>query len=494
MSKEYIYELSSESNYKFRPVYNVQDFVSERYAAVDGNYTYDVMSIGNQTLPQHPGGMGKGYYYAEMEGVIEFKNSEVDQFYNITPYGYYPVAGRYPKLYGTAGSTAGCVEVAISKYLADSIMYRLQSNTVFFGKKINTYDDLLGARFKPAYTNMASNTPPFIIVGVYNCGDIPSDYDLLKTAYVQDRNDPNKALIDEFNAYLCSGAQKLLMVAEGEIQRTINSFGKPIAYFDEPAEYWMDDVYDHGSDDKKVQQFFFEQTTVPAKNVVMFDTLYPYGKDDDGNDLYRSTDTYTLKDNEVLLNASDFELLFTRELARLDIENPTTKEVYATTLKGYTNEIHNYGVQGKGEQLRAALVNAFNVANNYITPVAYENVNFGSDLFVDGRHLFRNITLYRRLDSNDATYKIPLKVVGVYYGIQKTNQDTYHYEPIVFNKNTLNAFGININQGYYQSATSLINNDKMACNTLSKMFTREEGLLIKWYKHVHFNRQFGLDN
>lgn len=489
MSQEYIDELSAEANYKFRPVYNVQDFVSERYASVDGNYTYDIMSIGNQMLPQHPGGMGKGYYYAEMEGVIEFKNSEVDEFYNITPYGYYPIAGRYPKLYGTEGSTAGYVEVAISKYLADSIMYRLQSNAVFFGKKITSYEDLLEAKFKPAHTNMASNTPPFIIVGIYNCGDIPSDYDLLKTAYVQDRNDPNKALIEEFNAYLCSGAQKLLMVAEGEIERTIDSFGKPIAYFDEPAEYWMDDVYDHGSDDKKVQQYFFEQKTVPAKNVVMFDTLYPYGKDDDGNDLYRPTDTYTLKDNEVLINASDFELLFTRELARLDIENKFTKEVYATTLKGYTNEIHNYGVQGKGEQLRAALINAFNVANTHLTPVAYEegfsmDGYFKDDLFVDGKHLFRNITLYRRLDSNDVTYEIPLKVVGVYYGIQKTNQDTYHYEPIVFNKDTLKFIGINTDQGYYQSATSLINTDKKSCNAIAERLVISQGVSLKWYKNT----------
>ncbi len=469
MSEEYINELNEESGYNFRPVYNVSDFVTSSYSTVKEDNAYRIANTGNTALNINT--KGKGYYYPEIGGVIEFKNSELDPMGNITPYGYYMLCGeRYPKLSGTEGSTPGYTEIAISKYLAETIMHCLKVHSNFFpGENILSIEDLIGKVIKPSQVGLMSGNP-FKIVSIYHCGDIPEEYDFLKDSYVKDKNDPNKAIIEELDAYLSSGVQKLIMVAEGEIAKSIKDLGKPIAYLNEPATYTVDDN-SQGYRNYMAEKFFC-QDTVSAKNVVMFDTLFPYGKDGNGNDLYKSTDTYTLNDNEVLINSSDFRLLMVEEIASM-IKPDNYAGMPAADLRDYLNLIDTYGNQGNETQLRKNLQLAFSVANGFLTPEVYPTI-------YPNPGMFRNIVLEREITATKELSTKNLKVVGVYFGVQVATPDD-QYEPMVFNKNTLKSMGINTDQGHYAMATSLVNTSKKSCNTISQRLVNDSGITLVWY-------------
>ena len=470
MSEEYIEKLNVESGYDFRPVYNVSDFVSSSYSVVKEDNDYRIANSGNTVLNINM--VGKGYYYPEIGGVIEFKNNELDPMGNIIPYGYYTICGRYPKLSGTEGSTPGYTEIAISKYMAETILHCLKVHSNFFGsEKVNTIEDLKDKVIKPSQVGLMVGKP-FKIVGIYNCGEIPEDYEFLKDAYVKDKNDPNKAIIEELDAYLSSGVQKLIMVAEGEIAKSIKDIGKPVAYLNEPSTYYVDD---NSSGFKNIMvDRFFCQDSVNANSVVMFDTLFPYGEDADGNDLYKSTDTYTLADNEVLIAVTDFRLLLENELSLHDTSFPEATGDFAnpvSKLRNFLNLIDTYGNQGNEKELRKNLALAFNVSNTYLTPACGVITNPG---------LYRDIVLEQEVTATKQIYVNNLKVVGVYFGVQPANPDN-EYEPIVFNRKTLENMGINTEQGYYPMATSLINTNKKACNAIASRLVQEEGVTLVWY-------------
>ncbi|MBQ3234880.1 MAG: ATP-binding cassette domain-containing protein [Clostridia bacterium] len=485
MSQEYIDQLNEESGYDFRPIYNVKDFVVETYSSVRTDNAYIITNEKNAKLPEEM--KGRGYYYGEISGVIEFKDSEVDEFYNIPSYGYECIAGRYPLRSGSPESTVGYTEVAISKYMADTLKHYVKDDRNYFGKPLsddNYYEDLIGVKFKPGQLNMLSTTPRFIIVGVYDCGELPAKYDILKTSYVASNDDPNKALIEEFYAYLSSGTQKLIMVAEGEIEHSIEYFGKPIAYQDEPAEHFIDD-YSGGYINSMNSNFFCEKT-VSAENVVMFDTLTPIGKDEEGYDVYKDKTTYKLGENEVLLNITDLPLIFEREQSQFSYFNgeenvdivDARKKFYANTISEELRDLRQAGIEGNRKEVEAKLLSVFNIANTHLTIHSH-----GDRYSAENKPGFsRDVVLNRKVTANGITYKTNLKVVGIYFGMQdKTSGFDTNYEPLVFSESTLKNIGINVEQGYYPMAISLVNTNEDASNVVASRLAKKEGIVLVWY-------------
>lgn len=455
-----IAELNAGTGFDFKPVYSAKLFVSKDFS-VPGKSTYGISNTDNKNFTIKA--KGKKYYYPQVNGIIEFGQDEVNAFGEIEKYGYYPVgASRFPEY--NVNDTY--VEVAISEYLAESLLYHLGANSPFFGndKRINVIEDLLGVQFKISGANMDQQAPVLRIVGIYNCGDIPAEYDFLKDAYYSEKNDPNKPQADALYAYLSSGAHNLIMVAQGEAQRAIDRFNKPIPFYDEPANYSIDDTIDdkYIVYSKYVRDYFFTQETIPGDKVVMFDSL---------TKAYDETapKTYELKENEILIHASDLRNLFQLEL--------TDKDTKSGTLRDYLGKVREFGSYDDRDQrkeLSSAMTICFNLANELL----YKSY---PQLF-NGKDMFRNITLIRNLSANNVENRVELKVVGVYYGMQNMSVAEGSYSPFVSNTKTLENIGVYTGQGNYAYAIGL----KANANTSSSKFiasklTASSGLYFNWY-------------
>lgn len=453
-----IAELNDKTGFDFKAVYSAKTLVSEEFSKSSTKNTYGISNVENKSLKDNS--KGKGYYNTQINGIMEFNESEVNPFGEIEKYGFYPIgASRFPKF----NANENYIEVAISEYLANAILHNIGEGSPFFGndKRIYTLEDFIGAEFKIAGANMSNSSPVLRIVGIYHCGNIPEEYNFLKDIYISNDNDPNQPHVDALSAYLASGAHKIVMVAEGEIQRALTRFNKPIPFYDEPATYSIDDTID----DKVIiyseyiRDYFFTKDSIPANNVVMFNTL---GEEFDET----APKSYDLQDNEILIHASDFRNLFQLEL--------TDKDPVSNELRTYVNNVHQFGGQQKEKELRKALETSFNVANKLLK-------NSYPTLF-NGTDKFRTIKLIRTLSSTNETNEVELKVVGVYYGMQNINPIEGTYCPFVSNTQTLKNIGVYTEQGNCAYALGLnANSNKKACKYVAEKLTSTNGLGFNWY-------------
>ncbi len=451
-----IAELEDKTGFGFKPVYGIKTFVSDELSRTSDLYT--IGNIENKGIGEKS--MGKGYYRAAVSGVIEFSESDLDQFGNIEKYGYYLVGnGRFPKY----NASPEYIEVAISQYLAESIMYHIGENSPFFGndKRINTIEDFIDVEFKISGVNMSNSAPKFKIVGVYNCGSIPKEYDVLKGVFDKQKEKDNEyqSQKDALNALLSSSVQRVLMVAEGEAQRALTRLNKPVAFYDEPATYVVDDIYKDESipSAKYNYSYFFTNDTIPANNVIMFDTL--------GKELPEGERTYVLNDNEILVHISDFRNLFMIERYSREVDSK---------FSSYLMDLSNNGSYTEDE-LREKLNLCFSISNAALKKM------YGEQEF-SGKDMFRNLTFSKTLSANDEVIKNDLKVVGVYYGMSRMNPSDRTYDPLVANKKSLENIGVYTGQGYYAYALGLeANSNTKACKFVAEKLTSNEGLGYIWY-------------
>ena len=98
--------------------------------------------------------------------------------------------------------------MAISTYLADSIMHYMHGESLN-GKTLSDYTDFLGAQFTVDFQR-------YTVVGIIDCGEIPEKYAPLTQATYY--NMETNALASDFNAFIDSGAQRCLFVADGFLQ------------------------------------------------------------------------------------------------------------------------------------------------------------------------------------------------------------------------------------------------------------------------------------
>ena len=137
LSASDIKQLSKESGYNFRPVYDFRD-----QSLTDLLTTYKVATFINESIGKNQAveiprsvqaSVGAYYYIPEATGFVEFKDSEIE-FVEIEEVKYAKVidkngfnlqlvAGNLPKFeYDKTAGTANTNEIAISKYLAESIL------------------------------------------------------------------------------------------------------------------------------------------------------------------------------------------------------------------------------------------------------------------------------------------------------------------------------------------------------------------------------------
>ena len=480
VKKEVINEISSKTGYNFKPVYGVQSFVSNLIISPDSEVIYDIKTTTGTTINNKS--KGKGYYVPKISGIIEFSSSERNEFGKITEYGYNLVCGKYPELeYDKDNNiiTDSIYRVAISKYLADSIIYHATDkydnpSSKLFGSAVTGYSDLIGKLIMPVKATMTTGVPALEIVGIYNTGTIPSKYEPLKEAYVLTNNDPQQPLIDEFNAYLSSGAEQLLFVAEGAIDASIKFLKRPNAYFLPPAEYKIkNDKIGYSALNKSINEAFYTpESAVKQNNVFMFDPER------------EAAESYTLAENEVLIFYRDLEYIFEQDKTysyKIEFDGKTDN---GNTI--LSNLLYNINWLGTAdlEIFKTNIKNSLTIANKLRF---YNEAVFNPETATPEQkeeykktHYSRNITLTKTLISTSEETVTELKVVGVYFDVANS-YSINQLAPILASKDTISSFGASLNQGCYSRLLSTMNTTSQSGTELGDYITAREGLTLYLY-------------
>lgn len=496
LKKEVIGEIASQTGYNFKPIYGVQSFVSNLILSPNNSPVYDLKSSLGVNISRQS--KGKGYYVPKITGVVEFSESERNMFGKINEYGYTLVCGKYPVLeYEKAKNEKGeevdvlitdsIYNVAISKYLADTIIHHNKDSkgnptSILFGTPITTYTDLLEKKIMPDKAYMAQGVPEFKIVGIYDTGTIPSKYDVLKVSYVKSNNDPQQPLIDELSAYISSGAEQLLFVAEGAIDESIEFLSRPNAYFAPTAEYKIENDKKGSSSLKKTfyDLFYTTESATKADNVMMFDPER------------EALDSYTLAKNEILINYKDLEFIFEKEksysytITHTGANGKETTDNGNTILNGLLYAINSNGTSNL-ETLKRNVKNALDCANKlrfYDTPEFNPETATPEqkEEYKNSRYT-RNATLTKTLISNSNATVTEFKVVGIYFfdvnNIIKTS--TSQLYPFLASEETLSGLGVSLNQGRYSRLLSTKNTTSKTGAELGDYITENQGLTLYLY-------------
>jgi hypothetical protein len=420
-------DLGKDTGYDFRPIYSVEEFSRNSVLPkIENNTKIAIANADSIAVPENP--LGKGYYSAHLSGIIEFGSDERNEFGDIPEYGYRLIKGRYPKLNKEKveeGNFSSAYEVAISSYLAESIIHHAKSLKIF-GDVVNP-EDLIGKDIKASGIGSVEKLK---IVGIIDCGAIPEKFDLLKTSYVSQNKDPNKALIDELSTYLATGGYNLLFVDKGAVEVAFSRFNKQTSYYGEEASYTIDSNLKN----YQMESRFYCSDSFDSEKIAMFD----------------KEREPVLQDNEALINVFDLKRLF-----RWEYEN------YGETQFPLMIELKSFISSAEGSKTREQLQSNIDaLMDKYYNLLKQAQ---GKEV----KEYFKDIKFYKRLGVNDNVSLYSFKVVGVYF-----DTDPYsakHYTPIVLNKNTLKTVGIYPEQGIYTSAITKTAKNVKGNNKIAKL-------------------------
>ncbi len=493
ISEETIATIKSQSGYNFKPVYSIPSYVSVLLQRPQDEYLYDIQTDAGVKI--NVKSLGKGYYAPKISGVVEFSESERTKT-GIPEYGYNLIWGKYPTIErdeqgnilrnndGSFKHPEQIYQIAISRYLADCIIYNDTNNNghhtgKLFGVPIDEYSDFEGKYIIPSNVIMATGTFAFEIVGVYDTGAIPTKFDKLKNEYVKSNDDPNQPLIDEFKTYLASGAEQLIFVAEGAIEASRELLKKPAPYFSAPANYLVN-TYKKASqnatskDNISISEMYY--TPKSAKNSTDKNKDQVLFFDDDRDALQN----YELKDNEVLIYYQDLKKLFANELEKI-------YEIDDSGMNGNVKLdrlLYNINLSGTSHpDFQLNVKEAISIANKlryYGESPLGENATDAEKQAYKEKRVKRKITLYKTLISTGEQTVLDLNVVGVYFNIT-TNYSLSAMSPILANENTLTSLDISLRQGQYSRLIAPIHSSTKTSTELANYITNTEGLTLNLY-------------
>ena len=213
---DYIIDYEDEDRYSLKVSQATVDRLQEQTGgAVKGIFDFRDNTAGSLThsqtileLTESSAVIGKAYYSNAISGFIQFDGEkELEKDGSFKDFNYKLIAGVYPQLLYENSKLVeeSLYEVAISSYLADSIIYFLEGGTLD-DKEIRQTTDLLGK-------TVSIGQDTYKIVGIIDCGEIPEKYDEIKTSTPYNLH--INSLLDDYSSYINSSARKCFFVGEG---------------------------------------------------------------------------------------------------------------------------------------------------------------------------------------------------------------------------------------------------------------------------------------
>ncbi|MBQ8308543.1 MAG: ATP-binding cassette domain-containing protein [Clostridia bacterium] len=382
--------------------------------------------------------VGKKYYANTVNGFIEFeKGKEISENGKFTDFDYKLVYGEYPELLYENGVLVreSAYQIAISTYLADSIIYYLNGSPLH-EKQILSYEDMLGA-------SITVNQQQYTVVGLIDCGEIPEKYDLLRqsTPY----NVKTNALLSDFNAYIDSGAQKCLFVAKDFLQIAKEESHSADIFHVGNATWTLS--AENVSARKQVTEYLYNAEDYDADNILLFDGEYP------------QDNKITLADDEILIHPLNLENLFAANITAL---TDSTDRSYVKSLIGSMQT-------GTVESNRATLTKVLTLLN----------VNISDDAI--------KAAIHQRFTETGAKLDKDVKIVGVYFGIATDSYTSYSRYKLMMNKNLMRDLSVFAEQGDYNKLLFSARSIQIGGNVIVNYLMNESGLTLHWYNNSVLN-------
>ena len=372
--------------------------------------------------------IGKKYYANSINGFIEFDpQTELDEQGNFKDFPYRLVAGKYPKLIYEDGVLVktSMYNVAISTFLADSIIYYLNGNPL--GEKtIEVREDLIGATIE------ASNNT-YTITGLIDCGEIPAKYAPLKDATPNNVN--TRALLTDYNAFIDSGAHKCFFSPKG-FTKLVH---QPDPTFQTGNTEWSMSLQGL-SGKKQIVDYVYASRLYDENNILFF-------KED--------RESFTLADDEILIHHANLEDVFSTEIAALADKTMQENARYLIGSMQSKNATEN----------RETFNQLLSLLNKSITNGCFT----------------ANIT--QRYEETGEKVVKSLKIVGVYFGVDTSSYTAARRYKFMMNDTLMQSFGIYPKQGEYSKILFSSAAVRSGLQNIVAYLIEEEGLTLSLYNN-----------
>lgn len=476
LSQSYIDELNAKTGYNFRGVYSFGgDFNGVDQSAtlhLDGGY--DVKELTNSYKA-----LGSKYYRTKVNGLIEFKESEVDKDNKIVDangFNYKIVEGYYPsKVISESGEIQRLKlnYVAVSTYFADVM---LRSDAVIdkeTGEKITDYKGLLNYEFSVTTDHLGYDivNETYKIVGILKLGDIPARFNPLKECYP---SDADKVLLSDFETFMYTAPYSSLFVGEGYVEAYRKTYNNQLSYGVsdvEQALYYINEK--DGADNLQKTPYgikrFYNSANFNANYVYFFDDTRYGETDDKGN-----VKDVTLNDGEALIDINQMTYLYAKENVALGYGNQIGKIKTEITRKD-DDPAWTAGADDDGNLIKVTVGEVRQKKRAYLKNLANDIRAAGLD--PEKRLMVRQISS----DTKNTIIDKEFKVVGIYYGVDTADKDYSDITRLVINENDLISLNVALDQGVYARAVSPLSVKGAKANVLAKTITESKGYVNSWY-------------
>jgi ABC-type lipoprotein export system ATPase subunit len=373
--------------------------------------------------------VGKNYYTDAINGFIEFDEKEINEDGKFKDFNYTLAYGEYPKLVYENGALVeeSLYQVAISTYLADSIMFYLKGAPLN-GIQISDYENFLGAK-------VTVDRQEYTIVGLVDCGKIPDKYDALRSSTPYSAK--TKTLLDDYKAYINAGAQKCFFMANGFLNTQKSARRMQSIYTLGNAKGTISLSEDKTT--KQVEKYVYNVGECNEKNILPFD-----GENAE----------FTLGDNEILIHNKQLSDLFASQIKKLDSEERT-----------YVNSLISAIEKGTAEENTDVLKTIL------------------SKLKLDGKTACVNTVLGLRSTTTGKKIEKEVKIVGVYFGIDPERFTSVSEYKLMMNKNLMQEINVYSGQGDYSKLLFSERSMRFGVSALAKYMTSENGFALNWYNN-----------
>lgn len=436
ISGAYIEEANDKTGYAFRGIYDIKDTElvdnSERT-----NYNASYAIEGLSSVTHKPA--GSSYYVKKVSGIVEFDESEIaDNIIDKTGFNLRIIHGKYPKLKTTEEEFQS---VAISSYLAESILFWLKAKNVteFGGKTVVIQSDLVGATITAADQS-------FVISGIIDCGTVPAKYDALKKA-------ADKDLEEDFVTFINAGCYLTFFAPQGYVESYRAENKRAVCYY---TDYKNSNYYSVMNDKRiSISEYFYLFDEIREKTVFFED-----GKT-------------SLKDNEALICITDLKDEYFRKefLAADEIEVQNLNKKLSSLLAGNPEE-RNYR-----ETVLAPFLNAI------------EEIQNGNSTLVNAVN--KNIEIKgETIDAARCFVDKTFNVVGFYYGIKTEAINSYRYlryDSMALSAGGMDLLNIEREQGIYSRMITPLYKNRSGERIIGKMTDNSEGIELHWFQNSVLN-------
>ncbi len=425
LSEERLEEFARETGYTVKGVYDLK-LNSSGY--IRNSYTIDeLLKISSNS---------NAYYTKNVTGFLEFSPEEISDSGSIGEFGYKLTGGRYPKLAYYSNSTIvtneSLQEVAISTYLADSIIY-YTNGTTLNGHSIVSRADLLGKQIHVGGEQ-------YRIVGLVDCGTIPEKYEVL----LDSKNVPQslKVVSENFNTFINSGAHKCLFFPEGRMAYINSKASVPPILYGGNAEWSA--LISTQTMNKYGNGIMYSLKDTKNENVLMF------------NDFRQASGKTGLAQDEVLVHPQNLSTIYSNEYNSLTPEN---KILFSKCVELLSASPSITTLQQKKENLQEI----FTLLNK------------------DALNRELTASLTKTSKATRSTITKPIKIVGVYVDVDFERGSPMQYLRFMMSDSLLDQFGVYTQQGEYSRFIFKPSQNMFGTKKIANYMLREQGLTLVWY-------------